>query len=334
MMIFENILEDLKAGRYAPIYFLTGEETYYIDKISDYIEDNALSEEQKAFNQTVMYGKDHDAAAVINAAKRFPMMSDYQVIIVKEAQNLTGFDDFVYYASKPLKSTILVLNYKYKKPDKRKKVFKELEKAGVFFESKKLYEDKIPDWIIRYLKEKGHSIQTRAAILLTEHLGSDLQKIVMALEKLIITLPETKNEITTQHIEENIGISKEFNTIELQKALVDKDALKAFRIADYFGHNQKSNPIVMTITSLYFFFNKVFLYSVLKDKSGQNIAGKLKIHPYFVPEYQKAAQTYKPAKLVRIISLLREYDVKSKGVGNLSGTPHDLLKELIYKILN
>lgn len=333
-MTFDKIINDLKSRKYSPIYLLMGEEAYYIDKISDYIAENVLSEEEKAFNQTVLYGKDQDAATVTNAAKRFPMMTEYHVVIVREAQNLGNIDDLIYYASNPLKSTILVLSYKYKKFDKRKKLYKAIEKAGVIFESKKLYDDKIPVWINQYLSKKGYSIQPQASQLLTEHLGSDLQKIDMELEKLIITIPDKDKQITLKHIEENIGISKDFNTIELQKALVEKNALKAFRIIDYFGHNQKNNPIVVTITSLYFFFNKVFLYSVMKDRSRQNVAAKLKIHPFFIPEYQKAAQVYNPAKTAVIIHLLREYDLKSKGVGNLSGTPHELLKELIYKILN
>ncbi len=333
-MTFDKIITDLKTRKYFPIYLLMGEEAYYIDKISNYIAENVLKEEEKAFNQTILYGKDNDAAAVINVAKRFPMMSEYQVVIVREAQNLGNIDDLIYYAPKPLKSTILVLNYKYKKFDKRKKLYKEIEKTGLIFESKKLYEDKIPGWINQHVKEKGYLIQPQALMLLTENLGSDLLKIERELEKLIITLPSNDNQITTKHIEENIGISKDFNTIELQKALVEKDALKAFRIIQYFGHNQKNNPIAVTLSSLYFFFNKVFLYSVMKDKSRQNVAGKLKIHPYFISEYQKAAKTFNPAKTAQIVHHLREYDLKSKGAGNLSGTPHDLLKELIYKILN
>ncbi len=311
-----------------------GEEPYYIDQISEYIVSNVLTDEEKAFNQTILYGREIDAAAITDAAKRFPMMSECQVVVVREAQNIGNIDDLVYYASDPLKSTILVLNYKYKNLDKRKKLYKVIEKTGIIFESKKIYEDKVPGWINEHLKKKGYTIQPPAASLLTEYLGNDLQKIDMELGKLIITLPKNEKQITTFHIEENIGISKEFNTIELQKALVEKNALKAFRIVNYFGHNQKNNPITVTITSLYFFFSKVFLYSVLKDKSRQNIAEKLKIHPYFLTEYQKAARVFNPAETARIIHWLREYDLKSKGVGNLSGTPHDLLNELIYKILN
>lgn len=332
-MTYEQLLSDLKQNKYHPVYFLMGEEPYYIDKISNYISSNVLKEEEKAFNQTVLYGKDVDAGAVINAAKRYPMMSQYQVIIVREAQNIKNIDDLIYYVTNPLRSTLLVINYKYKKLDKRKKLFKELEKHAVILESDKLYESKIPDWISQSLASRGYKIQPPAALLLTEYLGNDLQKIDMELDKLIITMPVSEKMINILHIEENIGISKDFNSYELQKALLERDSLKCFRIVDYFGANQKNNPITVTLTSLYFFFNKVFLYSILKDKSKQNVAEKLKINAYFISEYQKASTIFPPPKSVQIIHWLREYDMRSKGVGSLSATPHDLLKELIYRIL-
>ncbi len=333
-MTFDKIYNDLKQHKFSPIYFLMGEEPYYIDKISDYISNNVLKEEEKAFNQSILYGKDVDAAAITNTAKRFPMMAEYHVVIVREAQNVKDIENLIYYVNAPLKSTILVINYKYKSLDKRKKFTKDIGKHAILFESKKLYEHQIPDWIMNHLKEKNCAIQPPAALLLTEFLGNDLLKIEMELEKLRITLPPDTKQISIEHIEENIGISKDYNTIELQKALVQRDALKAFRIVDYFGHNQKSNPINLTLASLYFFFNKVFLYAVLKDKSKQNVAEKLRINPYFVSDYQQAARIYPPTRSVQIIHWLREFDLKSKGVGNLSATPHDLLKELVIKILN
>ena len=277
-MTYENIIADLKQKKFAPVYFLMGDEPYYIDRISDYIADNVLQEAEKAFNQVVLYGKDIDIVAVTDYARRFPMMSQYQVIIVREAQNIRDIDNLIYYVSHPLKSTILVINFKNKKLDKRKKLYKEIEKNGILFESNKLYEDKIPEWISKHLRDRGYSIQPTAALLLTEFLGNDLGKIVMELEKLTINLPDNQKMITALHIEENIGISKDFNNIELQKALVKNDALKAFRIVDYFASNEKNNPMVVTIASLYFFFNKVFLYSMLKDKSRQSVAEKLKIN--------------------------------------------------------
>ncbi len=332
-MTFETIIADLKQRKFRPIYFLMGDEPYYIDKISDYVAANVLKEEEKAFNQTVLYGKDVDAAAVTNAAKRYPMMAPNQVILVKEAQHIRNVEDLVYYAGTPLKSTILVICYKYKKIDKRKKLYKALEKEGVIFESKKMYDDKLPAWIVQHLKEEGYSIAPPAAMLLSESLGNDLSKIENELQKLIITLPQGKKAIDAAHIEQNIGISKDFNSVELQKALVERNALKAFRIVDYFGHNQKNHPINMIIASMYGFFNKVFMYGMLEDKSSQNVAEKLKVHPFFVSEYQKAARVFPPAKSFQILGWLREYDLRTKGVGNLSATPHDLLKEMIYKFM-
>jgi DNA polymerase-3 subunit delta len=332
-MDFDKLMNDLKQGKYMPVYFLMGEEGYYIDKISNYLTAHVLKEEEKAFNQTILYGKDVDAAAITNAAKRYPMMSQYQLVVVREAQQVRNIDELVYYVSNPLQSTILVVCYKYKKLDKRKKLFKELEKNGIVFESEKLYESQIPDWISGVLKEKGISIQAPAALLITEFLGNDLQKIEKELEKLIITLPAGDHSITTSHIEENIGISKDYNPYELQKALVEKNALKAFRIADYMGQNQKNNPFSVIIASLYFFFNKVFLLSTLKEKSAEIVRNELNIQPYFLPEYMKAVKVFPPDKTFLIIQWLREYDLRSKGVGSVSTTPHDLLKELVYKIL-
>lgn len=333
-MNHEQILKDLKAKKYAPVYFLMGDEPYFIDMVSDYILKNVLEESEKAFNQTVLYGKDVDAASIVTAAKRFPMMAKYQVIAVKEAQHIRNIEDLIYYVDSPLDSTILVVNYKYKKLDKRKKLYKAVKEKGVLFESKKLYDNQVPDWISKYLKTKGRDIQPPAAILLTEFLGNELGKIVMELEKLNITLPPQEKLITADHIEANIGISKDFNNLELQKALVRRDAAKAYRIIDHFGRNQKSNPIVLTITSLYFFFSKVLIYYFLTDKSKMAVASALKVNPYFVQDYQHAARVFPPKKAFQVISLLREYDMKSKGIGNVSASPGELLKELVFKVLN
>ncbi|MBN1950598.1 MAG: DNA polymerase III subunit delta [Bacteroidales bacterium] len=333
-MSFEKIMTDLKQKKFAPIYLLMGEEPYFIDKISEYLVANLLKEEEKAFNQTILYGKEADAGAITDAARRFPMMSQYQLVLVREAQNIKDIENLVYYASNPLKSTVLVLSHKYKNLDKRKKLYKEIEKHGLVLESKKLYDNKIPDWIAQHLKTRGFEIQPTAAVLLTEYLGNDLLKMEKELEKLTLTLPEGSRLIDTRHIEENIGISKEFNTIELQRALVEKDSLKSFRIVDYFGKNQKNNPLTVTLTSLYFFFNRVFLYAMLKDKSKEAAAAQLKIHPFFIGEYKKAAQVYPPRKTYQIIRWLREYDLRSKGVNNASAGPEELLKELVYKIIS
>ncbi len=332
-MTFDQIMQELKSGKYRPIYFLMGDETYFIDKITNYIVQNALPPEQHAFNQIVMYGKDITVAQIDDTARRFPMMADRFVVIVKEAQNLRNIENLVYYVQKPLKSTILVINYKYKTLDKRKKLYKELQKNAVLFEAKKLYENQVPGWITKYLKEKKFSIDPKAMMLLIDHLGTDLEKIVNEIDKLIIS-KQQGTIITIDDIEENIGISKEYNTFELQNALIDRDIVKANRIVKHFGANPKNYPLIMTINSLYYFFSKLFLVHSLKIKSKQNVASALKVHPFFAQSYIKAAQNYNLTKLVYIISLLREYDLKSKGVNNTSMPEGELLKELIFKILH
>lgn len=333
-MDYISILRDIKNKVYKPIYFLMGDEPYYIDLITDFIAETVLDESEKTFNQTILYGKDTTVADIIDTARRFPMLTSFQVVIVKEAQTLNNIDDLSFYAEAPLHSTILVINYKYKSIDKRKKLYKAISEKGVVLESKKLYDDKIPGWITDYLNERNITIELKASVLLTEFLGNDLAKICNELEKLIITLPEKSRNITADHIERNIGISKDYNNFELNKALVQKNTLKANRIINYFDKNQKKNPIAFTISSLYFLFSKVLLYHNIEDKSRKNVASVLGINPYFVPDYELAARQFKPAKLVSIISLLREYDLKSKGFGNVSVPPGGLLKELVYKILH
>ncbi len=333
-MTFEEILNQLKERKYRPIYFLMGEEPYFIDRITEYIAGHVLTAEEKTFNQVILYGKDTDIPTIINTARRFPMMASRQVVIVREAQNLDQIEDLVHYADKPLESTVLVINYKYKKLDKRKKLFKALEKNSILFDSKKLYDDKIPAWISNYLGSRGKRIEPKAAMILTEYLGSDLGKIANELEKLIIVLKPDQEMITPSDIERNIGISKDYNNFELNNALANRNVLKANRIAIYFGANQKNHPLNLTLTSIYFFFSKVLRYHFLSDKSTRNVASVLKIEPFFIREYETAARNYTTAKTVQIISLLREYDLKSKGFGNVSTTPGDLLRELIYKIIH
>lgn len=332
-MTFEQIMKDLKNKIYKPIYFLMGEESYYIDEITNYIAKNVLKESEKAFNQIVMYGKDTDVSLVDNTARRFPMMANHQVIIVKEAQNLKKIEDLVYYAQNPLKSTILVINYKYKTLDKRKKIYKEVEKNGILFESKKLYDNQVPEWINNYIKAKNRQIDPVSSLLLTEFLGTNLGKIVNELEKLIIVVPENQ-KITPKLIEENIGISKDYNNFELQNALMKKDILKANRIVNYFNKNPKDNPLVVTITSLFFFFSKILAVHYVKSQDPRIVASELKVNPFFVKDYMAAAKKYDIRKTVDIISYLREYDLKSKGYGSVSTTQGELLKELIFKIMH
>ncbi len=333
-MNFDEILNDLKNKIYKPVYFLMGDETYFIDQLTDYIANNVLTEMEKAFNQIILYGQNVDSASVIVTSRRFPMMAKYQVVIVKEAQNMKEIENLVQYCENPHKSTILVINYKYKTLEKRKKLYTALQKNAVIFNSEKLYDDKVPNWISKYLSQNGYSITPEAAALLTDFVGNDLGKIVNELTKLIITLTNNDKNITSDKIEKYTGISKEFNNFELQKALIARDVIKANRIINYFAKNPIDNPIVITISTLFSFFSKIFTYHFLKDKSKGNVASALKIHPYFVAEYELAARRYNPAKLVYIISALRECDTRSKGIGNVSVSDNDLLKELIFKIIH
>ena len=331
---YEEIIGDLKKKIFKPVYFLSGEEPYYIDLISDFIEEKVLPETEKAFNQIIYYGEDVTVPMIIETSRRFPMMSSHQVVIVKEAQALKKIEELLVYLEKPLLSTILVINYKYKSIDKRTKFCKVLEKEAVYFESAKLRDYQIPGWIERYLMLKGIKIDPSASAMLTEFLGTDLHKIANELNKLIITLPESKPFINSALIEKNIGISKEYNNFELQKAIGEKNVLKANMIVNYFGHNQKENPLTLTLASLFSFFSKLLTFHYLTDKSRNNAASVLKVNPFFVKDYESAATVYNVSRTVRIISLLRTYDMKSKGFGDLSSEPGDLLKELVYKIIH
>jgi len=332
-MTFEEIISNLQKKIYHPIYFLMGEETYFIDKISDYIADNVLTDAEKGFNQTVLYGKDTEPHMIIANARRFPMMANYQVIIVREAQNIKKIEELETYARNPLNSTILVINYKYKTLDKRKTFPKLLDQKGVLFESKKIYDNQLPTWISTYLKSQQYTISPQAAAMISEFLGADLSKVANELDKLIISLP-VGTQITPDHIEKNIGISKEFNVYELQNALGDRDLLKANRIINYFGANPSSNPVPVVISSLFSYFSKILNYHFLEDKSQNNVASVLQVHPFFVKTYVAAAKNYNIKKLVEIVSILREYDMKSKGFGNISASPADLQREMVYRILH
>lgn len=327
-------MTELKRKQYRPVYFLMGEEPYFIDAVADYIAENALPEQEKAFNQAVMYGKDTNVYTVLDAAKRFPMMSQYQVVIVKEAQNLKDIDKLQFYMEKPLQSTILVISHKYKPLDKRSKLYKILDKSkeAAVFESKKLRDYQVPDWITAYLAERGYTIVPAAANLLTEYLGAELGKVANELNKLMITLPVNEKKITLEHIETNVGISKDYNVFELQNALGGKDVLKANRIIGHFARNPGSNPMVMVIMSLYSYFVKILTCHYLPDKS--QAAAALKVPPFAVKDYEAAARKYPAPKIIRIISILREYDLKSKGVGSSSASHGDLMREMIFKILH
>ena len=328
----KKIVNEINAGTIKPIYFLMGDEAYYIDKLAAYIENNILSEEERGFNQMTLYGKEVSIDDIIGNAKRYPMMAEYQVIIVKEAQHLSRtIENLSSYAENPQMSTVLVLCYKYAKLDKRKKIYKAIQKHGVIFESKKLYENQVADWIRKVLAGSGYAITPKAAVLLVEFLGTDLSKINNELEKLKLVIPKNK-EIDPEAIEENIGISKDYNNFELKKALGERNVLKATRILNYFSQNPKDNPFVLTITLLNSFFTQLLQYHGMKDHNPKNVASLLGISPYFVSEYQIAAKNYPMKKVSAIIADLRELDAKGKGVGaNLS--QEDLLKELLIKII-
>ena len=329
-----KIVNDIKAGNIKPIYFLMGEEPYYIDKLSDYIEGNILSEDEKGFNQTVMYGRDVSVEDIVSTAKRYPMMAERQVVIVKEAQDLIKtIDRLESYAENPMPSTVLVFCYKYKTLDKRKKVTKLLAKSGVVYESKKLYENQVGDWIKRVLSGKKYAIEPKAAAMLVEFLGTDLSKINNELEKLQIILPKGST-ISPKDIEENIGFSKDFNVFELRKAIGERNQLKAYTIAENFANNPKDNPMVVTTSLVFGFFVQLLKYHGLKDKNPKNVAAVLGVNPFFLKEYDVAIRNYPMRKVSQIVASLREIDVKSKGVGANALSNADLLKEMLYHIFN
>lgn len=328
----KQIVTDIKKGNLKPIYFLMGEEAYYIDKISGFIEDNVLTEEEKGFNQMVLYGRDVTVDDIVGNAKRYPMMAERQVVIVKEAQDLSrSIEKLAAYASNPQLTTVLVLNYKYKKIDKRKALYKAINKIGVVYESKKLYDNQVADWIRRVLSGQNYTISPKAAQMLVEFLGTDLSKINNELEKLKIILPEG-TQISPEHIEENIVISKDYNNFELRKAIGQLNKVKAHQIVNYFADNPKDNPMVVTVSLLFNFFSQLLHLHGLHDKSPRSVASALKINPYFVNEFIDAGRNFPMKKVSGIIATLREFDVRSKGVGSNAVPQGDLLKELMARI--
>jgi DNA polymerase-3 subunit delta len=329
-----KIVNDINNGNIKPIYFLMGEEPYYIDKLSDYIEQNVLAEEEKGFNQTVLYGRDVTIEDIVATAKRYPMMAERQVVIIKEAQDLTRtIDKLESYVENPMLSTVLVFCYKYKTLDKRKKLTKLIDKVGVVYESKKLYDNQVGDWIKRVLSGKNYSIEPKANAMLVEFLGTDLSKINNELEKLQIILPKGST-ITPKHIEENIGFSKDFNNFELLNALGSRNQLKAFQIVQYFSDNQKANPLVVTTSTIFGFFIKILKYHGLKDRNPKNVASVLGVSPYFLKDYDLALKNYPMRKVSQIVTALRDIDVKSKGVGANALSQSDLLREMLCKVFN
>lgn len=340
---YDEMLRDIHNKIYYPVYLLQGDEPYYIDRLSEIIEKDILGDMEKEFNQTVIYGRDCEMLSLISTAKRYPMMSNYQVVVVREAQEIKPTlgtksadddkDPLAAYILNPVPSTLLVFCFKYKNIDKRTKLYKAIEKHGVVYESKKIYDNKVHEWIEKHLSELGYKIQPKAANLMADSLGNDLSRVANECEKLLINLKKGET-IDMQHIETNIGISKDFNIFELQDAIGQKNALKATRIVNYFRSNPKSNPFPVSMANLYSYFSKLLLYNSLSDKSQNAVAAALKVNPFFVKDYEKAAKNYSTEKLISIIKLLRDSDLKSKGVGSTNMEEGELLRELVYKIMH
>ena len=310
-----------------------GEEPFYIDKISDYIAEKVLKAEEKEFNQSVLYGKDVEVAQIISEAKQFPFGAEKRVIIVKEAQNIKNIEQLETYLDSPQPSTLLVICYKYKKIDKRKKFGKTLCKKALVFESKRFYDNQVSNWITKYLSEKGYKIEEKASFMLAEFLGTELSNISNELDKLMLIVKK-EEKITASIVEKNIGISKDYNIFEFQQALGSKDILKSNQIVNHFAANPKNHPLVVTLGMLFSFFQKLMTYHSIKDKNRNNVVAELKVNPYFVNQYSSAARNYSQSKLFDIFTYLKQYDLKSKGVNNTSTKDGELLKELVYRILH
>lgn len=329
-----KIINDIKSGNIKPIYFLMGEEPYYIDKLTEFIEENILQEHERDFNQTILYGRDVTIDDIVGNAKRYPMMADRQVVVVREAQELAKtIENLDSYVSNLQPTTVLVIAYKYKTIDKRKKLYKSIAKDGVIFESKKMYDNQVGTWISRVLQGKGYSIEPKANAMLVEFLGNDLSKISNELNKLQIVLPKG-HQITASDIEKNIGFSKDFNVFELQNALGSKNQVKAYQIVQYFSENPKENPMVLTTGLIFAFFVKLLKYHGIKDKNPKTVSPILGVSPFFLKDYDVALKNYPMKKVSAIVATLRDVDVKSKGVGANSLSNHDLMKEMLIKIFN
>lgn len=335
----DQILSDLKNNNYAPVYFLQGDEPYYIDLISDYIEANALDEGEKGFNQRILYGKDVGLGDVISAAKSFPMMGQRQVIIVKEAQELADLKKkdgdmavFEHYLQSPQPSTVLVFGHKHKKLDKRKKISKSLEKYAVFLDSAKIYENKVPEWIDQYVKGRQHRINRQATLLLTEYIGNNLERLSNEINKILINFKEP-TEITEAHVQEYVGINKDYNIFELQKAIVQGNVLQANRIIQFFAADPKNHPVILTIGFLNSFFTKLLLIHHHPDKSDRGVAQAAGVSPYIAKEYVQAIRMYTLQKVLQNIQYIYQADLSSKGI-NASMDADQLMRELLFKIMH
>ena len=330
----KQLKESIKSGNYYPVYLLTGDENYYIDEVSNFIESSVVDESLRDFDQVILYGRDTNMRAVLSNAKQFPVMSPVRLVMVKEAQNIDSdeWDPLVEYLNHPQPQTLLVFCYRHKKLDKRKKVYKTILNKGCVFESAKMYDDRLPDWIGTYVNNHGTSITQKGAMLIAEYIGNDLGKIANELSKVFITL-RPGEPIDENIIERNIGISKDYNVFELQKAIGRRDVVKCNRIVNHFAANPKDNPIQMVVSMLYSFFIKVMIYHQLPDKT--KAVGVLNVNSFFIRDYATAASNYPLPKLASCIGYLYEADLRSKGMYNSGNvTDGELLKELIFKIIH
>lgn len=334
----EDLIKQLQKNQYAPVYFLQGDEAYYIDSIAQYVEQHAIPEAERSFNQIILYGRDAAINEILTQARRFPMMAERQLVLIKEAQDIPdinregGSKLLVDYLENPSPSTILVFCYKYKSIDKRKALGKALEKAAVEMTSKKLYDNQIPAWIMEYARSKDIQISEKATQMLADNIGNNLKRLAHEIDKVLINI-QGEDKIEAGHIQEYVGISKEYNAFELQKAIAVKDVVKANMIINYFAANLKGNPIIPTIALLFGFFSKLLMVHHTKDKSKGHLAGKLRVNPFFVAEYLQATHHYPLPKVIDNIHHLRLADIHSKGI-NANTDDGQILKELIFKLLH
>jgi DNA polymerase-3 subunit delta len=332
---FESIRNDIRRRQFKPIYLLMGDEGFFIDELTTLISDTLLTEVEKDFNMLTFYGADSDVNLIISSARRFPMMSDHQLIIVKEAQQLDQFELLDHYVKNPMLSTVLVINYKHGSVDKRKSLVKHIDKIGVVFESKKLYDNQIPAFITSWFREKEIGIDEKSAQMLTDHLGNEISKLIPQLQKLEVSLAEGARRVTSDLIEKNVGISKEFNNFELQKAIITKNVLTANRIVDYFSSNPKDNPMMVTVAILFNYFSNLLECFWLPQKDEQSIMAALNMRSsFFVRDYMTGLRNYNAGKVMEIISDLRTFDARSKGVDNISASQGELLRELVYRMMH
>lgn len=334
-LTFDALRKEIQQRRFRPIYLLMGDEAYFIDVLTELLNTHVLTEEEKDFNLHTFYGVDADVNAVISAARRFPMMAERQLVVVKEAQQLDNIEVLEVYAKNPMPTTVLLINYKHGTVDRRKSWVKHVDKVGVIFESKKLYDNQIPPFITNWFKEKGIWIDAKSAQMLTDHVGNDISKLIPQLQKLVISLDDGDRRVTSDMIEKNVGISKDYNNFELQRAIINKDVVTANRIIHYFGMNPKDHPMIVTVSVLFNYFSNLLECFWLPRKDEQSIMNALNLRSsFFARDYLTGVRNYNAYKVMDIISDLRAFDARSKGIDNVSATQGELLKEMVYRIMH